>query len=1675
MPCVSSVDDLCLAAFATADTLTLQLYYADAGRTWQPGGSQTLRTTVDWTLTNPQAFWQVGASFAAAAFATGVQNGQLAYQLAILSWREDYSIQDLKVYRKSQALDLQNPALSVALTGQALVGNAQDLYRFNGMDWNELTAVQPRAGSEYRYTYGSDIVFVTRRRGGSASSVSFVYDPYQLQWRPGPVAADEHVVAPGTPIVTPTVSGDYATVTTQVYFRDVRNRWHSVHRLPPGVDLRTLHNKAPAYIAYELSGNQTTGVTFFQDGRAAGEPVTLPGERIFTGSAEPGCVLAGSSCFLTFAPPRFDDARTLVLYRIVDHALAASQAARVLSRLVIDSGYHTIATTYRYDMQTARYDPSGDVVQFARAWSFVGDAPGSEGSSEYIYLNGLSPRVPGVLYPETDAFTNVREFFSCVGGQLYQRHDRDASGRRVESLTNFFFVSDAAGQQQMQGAFVRLRKQVRESHLPLFALGEHLQLHPVCDLVALTAAFARQHVSLSCQLTLNPQVEGHIYDLCDGASGARYTLVCADDGRVQVFVALARVTENAFDGMGQLRRSTTSNTNARGEAEALVEETRYAWEIYPEMAAQRLLRAIAETTTRTLPAGVITSRTVTTYQRSWNGGALQLWSAHKTYSWDGTAGTERFDFQAWSTDREPPQGWVRELQVLALTRHGLARETVDIDGIHHATLFDRPGRFAVAEFANTSLLGDEGSYYGFESYESPQAWKLVGEGACIAAGDAYSGTHSLRLPGRSVNPPGLQASFAPAGGSDCYLLSCRGRTPPEVATNPDRFGWQVTIADVFTRFLPLPVTHGRWDYFHAVIDPAVWGASGVSSLTLLVTNALAGSEILIDDICLTPLLGSLKATVVDDYYQHTTAELTALGRATFVVYNRLQEPVLEVRDTDGPLLLTTSSLWRQRDAPFDPQQPNSVLTMRSRTGGGWANFARGQEWQRMWQASPGWSRQEGVLAFDGEGGGEGWLLLKDEPTLTNFALMFTLDLPEAVAGPVGVAIGCALTLLWEDGAWHLRGADIAHSSMAQAAMHARDWLLLVSEHSVQLYADGHLVLGQILSLPISGAPRFFTHSRLGLRFLALARDPLPELTFLDNMGNPIQQQVVDDAAVITTGMLYDSSGRAAVVSRPARAQGCLPGYRPQLIEGFDWQSGVMSGEVARFYPQDEGYPYTRNRFLPTPLNQVCETGLPGRLFAITDEQEARRHTTRTRYAANVYSKLLPDLPVGAYLLVEIIDPDGAPEVSWIETVGRTVAVLAGQASGDKQQRALTRHCYDEAGNLVEVQLPHSFSRRVADPRRFGQVLAYDYYGRVSARSLPDMPMPSRYVYDNAGRLRFLLDASGQKQGSLLYWTYDRLGRLLECGYCDAAWDEALLRAHASAPGWLPAVGHWQKRLAYDGSGADIAQIGRVVYAETISGRQDVPGRVIEHLRYTPRGYLEEHLTYVQTPERVYEHTARFVYDHLGNVRQIVYNAHDPLNLLTVIYHYNHLGQISDVDCIEGEQGQAVSLARYIYTAEGLLAREVLTPAIATPLISTAAGWPLEIASPFFCQRLEYMSGGYTRARYVSGRIARVSSHMAAPAAARVQYASQLVTACNDVNNAWNVGVGEPITFDPNSNVEHLRRGVPTVSSVYLPGTDALVNARGNEEQACRYNANGDMIAAHLREIDEVVYNRMLTL
>lgn len=278
----------CVGAYYVNGTLNFQVFRSDRNGDWKRGDSKTISTSVDWEITTPESFWSMAPAFASATFATGrSENGsKVDVALVRLMWTLEFEIESIDVISGSQAMDLSNPILTTVSTS-AMIGNAQNLYRYDGQTWDAKTAALPNLPSTYSYVYGPDIAIVAMNQEGETQLSSVVYNPYQSNWEAGPIggsyAADETAI--------PTVNGDFVTAAIRVYHRDARNRWTEIHRLVSTADLRTVRNHAPAYIAYELSGNRSTQVEFFLNGAAAGSPVRLSDERIYTGKQEPGSTL----------------------------------------------------------------------------------------------------------------------------------------------------------------------------------------------------------------------------------------------------------------------------------------------------------------------------------------------------------------------------------------------------------------------------------------------------------------------------------------------------------------------------------------------------------------------------------------------------------------------------------------------------------------------------------------------------------------------------------------------------------------------------------------------------------------------------------------------------------------------------------------------------------------------------------------------------------------------------------------------------------------------------------------------------------------------------------------------------------------------------------------------------------------------------------------------------------------------------------------------------------------------------------------------------------------------------------------------------------------------------------------------------------------------------------------
>src|SRR5262249_38302903 len=151
---------------------------------------------------------------------------------------------------------------------------------------------------------------------------------------------------------------------------------------------------------------------------------------------------------------------------------------------------------------------------------------------------------------------------------------------------------------------------------------------------------------------------------------------------------------------------------------------------------------------------------------------------------------------------------------------------------------------------------------------------------------------------------------------------------------------------------------------------------------------------------------------------------------------------------------------------------------------------------------------------------------------------------------------------------------------------------------VMMFANGRLVLKYVLAGAPAGTLCFFTSDPVSVRWMLIAPDPVLQMEYRDNAGQPLQFQALDDRRVRVSATLYDALGRAHVTTTAALAEALL-GYRQGFTAPLAEADGRMGPcELTAAYPGDDGFPFSRVGFEPTPLERIVEQGGPGADLAL---------------------------------------------------------------------------------------------------------------------------------------------------------------------------------------------------------------------------------------------------------------------------------------------------------------------------------------------------------------------------------------------------------------------------------------------------------------------------------------------
>ncbi|NEO83330.1 MAG: hypothetical protein F6J87_03565 [Spirulina sp. SIO3F2] len=1502
-----------------------------------------------------------------------------------------------------------------SVTTGSLLANVEHLWRFNGSEWKEGNL---KVGNKTaKFAYGSDLAIAS----SSSSTDIRAYDPYRDCWEYPDIRGSWSNDA-----YQPTVSGDFITVGNAIFYRNNQGQLNKDQQsIPSGVKPDGIINRAPYYIAYETD-NEESQVLLLKNGKVVN--TERFSERIYvdnkSSKGKSGTDLSGFNAFCTYQGDEFNQASRLNLYYVSHELIKGNITDFSVVKVSIDDGFQKSHISYDYDRNKIAISSQGIVTEYSNVTVTKGNETSKLtpfGKTEYFFFNGLST---GSL--ELKDFQEMPPYYySLLHGSLYQQKVYDAKGDEVTCQTVEYDV-------------VTQRQKLGES-----------------EKIDLYGFYIQQK-----------REENILYGKEIGS---------IDVNRNISNVGIKREIVYKYDSAtGFLKTQITKNYNSLGEEETLTRTSVYGWEKYDSLKQQNILDPVVQTINKT--NGKTTKISVNT----WKDWGEKKWGLYRTYQ----GLNESAIFDQWNNRTEPSTtDWLKVAEVVSRTSKGVVQDSIDVNSIHSSILFDKQQFYPVAQFSNATA--EEATYMGFETYENLGNW-CINPGELtdfIVTGDAHTGLSSLRLiPNVTLKK---QACLAITNTRQSYIISAWFKTDAGFESDGGN-------AEVKLQFyndnspvgnsivVSIKSTDSEWQYWHHAINPEqIQG----TSLGLEISNQKTSKSLLIDDICFVPLMGSFQANVYEPKYKIVSAQLGNSGDTIRHFYDSFQRKIAEVGLAETVNGVTTSYLTRQENDDavyvFPQAKPNSSLTISAAAGGAYANFINGEQWKEEWQLSQPncWQVKNGALVHSGNTSDT--ITYQPTANFSNYGVRLSVHPSGILQQPLGIRISDKLTVTWTQNQGWVLTLNGTSSQVSRTGSTPHEWLLVAANKVLLFCADGEQLFAQAVEDEITGALELFTGDEVAFSNIVTFKNPLIGIQYSDGAGKERQTQALEGNNCLVTETVYDGLGRSAISTKTAQFDKTLPGYRQGFVKTIDWESGILTGEVANYYPEDEGYPYNRTVYEASPLSRPLQQGIPGKAFAIGN---GNCHIVTSEYGTNVQGLFAEDsYPSGQYLVQKLTDADGNPSYTLKDQLGLTLAKKAGPVEAGSDVYHTTRSIYDAAGNAVKILLPNQFVPPVgSQPEAWEITMEYDFLGQMTSQTNPDSGT-TQYIYDRAGRPRFMVDAEGLVSHTILYKKYDLIGRLTEEGWFSGDWNRQTLQAKADTDPNYPEQNAWRKRYIFDGDGSNPDLIGRV-WKILSSNQGDGNSDVEEVYDYDEFGNVASKTL---TVTGYAAQTVRYEYDNLGNVTKVHYP--DKSNIPEVVYRYNSLGETVAIGTPENPQ----RFAAYGYNADGSLATTSLNKGgLQSNLNYNSPGWPTRIGnekadnSLVMEQSLAYTGDGYQGSGYHNGNIAKNSINYGtwenAPPSYGYQYQydklGRLEVAQNSQDEQASLGIGQPTTYDINGNIETLKRGDTSNQYQYIENTDKVNTvSNSSEPQSYSYDANGNVTGASHRQISNLDYDPLTQL
>ena len=515
---------------------------------------------------------------------------------------------------------------------------------------------------------------------------------------------------------------------------------------------------------------------------------------------------------------------------------------------------------------------------------------------------------------------------------------------------------------------------------------------------------------------------------------------------------------------------------------------------------------------------------------------------------------------------------------------------------------------------------------------------------------------------------------------------------------------------------------------------------------------------------------------------------------------------------------------------------------------------------------------------------------------------------------------------------------------------ASQWLLVLTADKVLFFGDGQLLFSQAANILNAADFSLSTGSNaLAINNLMVGFNPRPGIVYGDGAARQRQFHQLHQNSNGTVSLMqekvYDALDNQIAQTRTAPGSfgsgASVPTLQycdsfvdvPAFLASLE-TTWAMTGDIADYYAgqpegvynrsNDQGYPYFGQRFESSAQQRLLESGLPGLELSIHDIDTipfAERKTSRVVYSSNAENTPIASEASNQYNLQTSYSPGGLEGQLFIDSSNRAIAtqMCGSQASDNVIGQTQVSLSYTAASNnaatIAAIKLPNAFNNPPqGNPQDFVRTFTQNSLGQISALADPNAGN-NEFLYDGNGKLRFVQVPLETGENYYLYSRYDALGRLVEEGVVNAAWDEAAVATQvnnlnypATSDGAVPA-----RVYCYDGDGSNPNDIGNLTQVTTYNpAPASDPSlgdcTVVEQWAYDELSRAVS-ATITVSGAANQSATVNYLYNSLNQLTQIDFPSETGVD--NIVYAYNDQGKITSI----GTPENPTAIVAYTWSAD----------------------------------------------------------------------------------------------------------------------------------------------------------------